>query len=160
MWLSTFVSSSALFLRVEVEEQAGKGWHDAVKLFGGSVFDSKLLRKVMQRMTLSATKFISKFMGGYEYKATGTVRKIKKRISELFKAKRKAKVPDEVLKESIGHVFAKLMLVMWANGNKHLPGAGGSSIDENFHRARLYQTLTVLNHGKAKTLVAFVPHAG
>lgn len=139
------VNATALFLRVEIEEQSSRGWQNAVRVFGGGTFDKKLYRRVVRRTTLMATKFIEKFMKNFDYRATGTLRKIKKRILNVLKRKHKS-IVDETVRT--GHVFAKLMTLMWANGNQHQIGGKGDGYDEKFHLARMYQALTVLNHGE------------
>ncbi|XP_026189752.1 uncharacterized protein LOC34619083 [Cyclospora cayetanensis] len=136
----------ALFLRIEIEEQGRSGWKDAVKVFSVGSFDKKLYRKVVQRMTHNAGKFITKFMEGFGYEITGKIRKIKKRIKELFKRKPKANAETAKVQHSVGHSFAKLILLMWVSGSKHQLTSTTNRSD-TFYNARLYQALTILNHG-------------
>ncbi|OEH79913.1 hypothetical protein cyc_02194 [Cyclospora cayetanensis] len=136
----------ALFLRIEIEEQGRSGWKNAVKVFSVGSFDKKLYRKVVQRMTHNAGKFITKFMEGFGYEITGKIRKIKKRIKELFKRKPKANAETAKVQHSVGHSFAKLILLMWVSGSKHQLTSTTNRSD-TFYNARLYQALTILNHG-------------
>ncbi|KAL8270280.1 hypothetical protein Esti_005796 [Eimeria stiedai] len=137
----------ALFLRVEVEEQSRKGWYAAVQVFGLGGFNDKAFRKVAGKMEGIAKKFIEKFMGGFEHKATGKLEKITNRIKKFFKRKRKTAATDVTTLHRIGHIFAKLMLFMWTIGGKRQFDSQ-SSVDKNFYLARMYQALTILNHGE------------
>ncbi|KAL8433279.1 hypothetical protein ACSSS7_004064 [Eimeria intestinalis] len=137
----------ALFLRVEVEEQSSKGWYAAVQVFGVGDFNPKAFRKVASRMEGHAKKFINKFMGGFGKKATGKLEKLKNRIKHLFRGEKKTAARNLTTVHRIGHVFAKLLLFMWTVGGKRQFDSK-SSVDRNFYFARLYQALTILNHGE------------
>ncbi|CDJ66439.1 hypothetical protein, conserved [Eimeria necatrix] len=139
----------ALFLRVEVEEHANKGWKDAISVFTGKVFNRKLYEKVVRQMRTNATKFIEKFMGEFSYVPTGKLQNAKKRVKRLFKRKRKtnARAFKHKIDHKVGHIFAKLMLMMWTNGSKHQIDSGPTKVDSTFRLARQFQTYTILNHG-------------
>ncbi|KAL8452751.1 hypothetical protein Emed_001315 [Eimeria media] len=137
----------ALFLRVEVEEQSSKGWFAAVRVFGLGEFNAKAFQKVAKKMQTIAKKFIRKFMVGFGHKVTGKLEKIGNRIKKFFKRKGKTTATEVTTDvQRIGHTFAKLMLFMWTVGSKRQVDSQ-SNIDKNFYLARLYQALTILNHG-------------
>ncbi|CDI80239.1 hypothetical protein, conserved [Eimeria praecox] len=139
----------ALFLRVEVEEHANKGWTEVVGVFSGRVSERKLYDKAVQQVAANARKFIEKFMGGFGYEATGKVERVKKRIRNIFRRPR-GKAPQNSGHHKVGHDFAKLILIMWTNGSQHLTP---SKVEDAFRRAREYQTLAILNHGQGVALL-------
>ncbi|KAL8432976.1 hypothetical protein Efla_001184 [Eimeria flavescens] len=145
--LASLAMRIALFLRVEVEEQSNKGWYSAVQVFGSGEFNEKAFRKVANKMEANARNFIRNFMGGFEHKTTGKLQKIKQRIKHLFRRKGNGKSTQATAFHKVGHVFVKLMLFLWTIGSKRKFDTT-YSIDRNFYRARLYQVLTILNHGE------------
>ncbi|CDJ34666.1 uncharacterized protein EMH_0091870 [Eimeria mitis] len=86
-------------------------------------------------------------MGGFGHNATGKIEKVKKRIRRIFKRRSREKVSENTVHHKVGHDFAKLILVMWANGSQHHIDLPPSKVEEAFRRARQYQTLTIFNHG-------------